>query len=135
MKKYCIILLILCVLISSLGVPALAEGNLSVNCSGVDAVGAIVDGAPITNAASAIVYELGSDTMLLAQNVDERIYPASFVKIMTAVLALENGDLADQVTVTQAALSTVTSTSSSAKLSPSMRNPTDAWICLSLFLR
>ena len=116
MKKYCIILLILCVLISSLGVPALAEGNLSVNCSGVDAVGAIVDGAPITNAASAIVYELGSDTMLLAQNVDERIYPASFVKIMTAVLALENGDLADQVTVTQAALSTVTSTSSSAKL-------------------
>lgn len=116
MKKFSIIFLILCVFVSTMGFPVFAEESLSVNCSSVDAQGAVVDGAPITNASSAVVYEFNSDTMLLAQNVDEKIYPASFVKIMTAILALEKGDLKDKVTVTNTALSTVTSSSSSAKL-------------------
>lgn len=116
MKKFGIIFLILCVLISSICFPVFAEGDLSASCSGIDAQSAIVDGTPITNASSAVVYEFNSDTMLLAQNIDEKIYPASFVKIMTAILALEKGDLKDKVTVTNTALGTVSSNSSSAKL-------------------
>ncbi len=116
MKKFSIIFLILCVLMGTFCFPVFAEGDLAGNCSGIDAQSAVVDGTPITNAASAVVYEFNSDTMLLAQNIDEKIYPASFVKIMTAILALENGNLADQVTVTGTALGTVASNSSSAKL-------------------
>ncbi|MBE6943512.1 MAG: D-alanyl-D-alanine carboxypeptidase [Ruminococcaceae bacterium] len=116
MKKIGIIFLILCISINCMCISVCADNNLQVNCNGIDAQGAIVDGAPITNASSAIVYEFGSETMLLAQNVDEKIYPASFVKIMTAVLALEKGNLKDQVAVTATALSTVTSSSSNAKL-------------------
>ena len=116
MKKFGIIFLILCILIGTLCLPVVAQSEFSTGCSGVDAQGAVVAGAPITNAASAVVYEYSSDTMLLAQNIDEKIYPASFVKIMTALLALEMGNLEDQVTVTNTALGTVSSNSSSAKL-------------------
>lgn len=116
MKKFAIFFLILCVLISTLCFPVLAESDLSSGCSGVDAQSAIVEGVPITNASAAVVYEFNSDTMLLAQNIDEKIYPASFVKIMTAILSLEKGNLEDNVTVTNTALGTVSSNSSSAKL-------------------
>ncbi|MBE6925469.1 MAG: D-alanyl-D-alanine carboxypeptidase [Ruminococcaceae bacterium] len=116
MKKFGIIFLIFWVFISATCLPVFAQADLSVNCSGIEAQSAVVDGAPITNASAAIVYELNSDTMMLAQNIDERIYPASFVKIMSAILALEKGDLEEKVTVTATALGSVSSSSSSAKL-------------------
>ena len=115
MKKFSIIFVLLCVIIAQVCFPVFAESDLDAVCNGIDAQSAIVD-TPITNAYSAIVYEFNSNTMLLAQNIDERIYPASFVKIMTAVLALEKGTLTEQVTVTSTALASVTATSSSAKL-------------------
>jgi D-alanyl-D-alanine carboxypeptidase (penicillin-binding protein 5/6) len=39
---------------------------------------------------AAFVYELTTDTLVYSKNPDERIYPASTVKIMTALLVLEN---------------------------------------------
>lgn len=61
----------------------------------------------LTTAASVLVYEVNSDTLVYAYNADERIEPASLVKIMTAMLALEHGNLEDKVTATATALSPI----------------------------
>ena len=37
-------------------------------------------------------------TVLFSQNGDERLYPASITKLMTALLTLENASLSDVVT-------------------------------------
>ena len=55
-------------------------------------------------AKAAILVELNSDSVLYAQDADEKIYPASLTKIMTCLLALENGNLDDTVTVSATAL-------------------------------
>lgn len=54
-----------------------------------------------------VVYELQSDTMIYGWNMDDRIYPSSMVKIMTALLVLENVEMDDRVAVTKRALSYV----------------------------
>ena len=51
------------------------------------------------NANSAILVEAGSGKVLYAKNETEKAYPASVTKIMTALLAIENGNLDDVVTV------------------------------------
>lgn len=42
---------------------------------------------------SAIVMDADTKAVLYAKNIDDRHFPASITKIMTAVLAMENGDL------------------------------------------
>lgn len=46
-----------------------------------------------------IVIDEDSGTTLLEKNADEKAYPASTTKIMTALVALEKGNLDDEVTV------------------------------------
>lgn len=43
--------------------------------------------------------QAGSGTLLVEKNANERAFPASTTKIMTCILALENGNLDDSVTV------------------------------------
>lgn len=50
-------------------------------------------------AKAALLIELNSNTVLYAQNADDRLYPASLTKIMTCLIALERGNLDDVVTV------------------------------------
>lgn len=61
-------------------------------------------GQIVSNCRAAILYETGSDTLLNAWNADAKMYPASLVKIMTAYIALERGNLSDMVTVRDGAL-------------------------------
>ena len=70
----------------------------------------------IENVESAIVYEVGSDTLMYALNPDVPMDPASLVKILTALVAVEQGNIDDQVTVTQAVLDTVPYDAVSAEL-------------------
>ncbi len=44
---------------------------------------------------SVILYEVTSDTLVYSYNADEVVHPSSLVKIMTALLALEHGELDD----------------------------------------
>ena len=54
---------------------------------------------------AALVYDLGADTMVFAQDVDVQLYPASLTKVMTCLLTLEmQSDLDAVVTVTKAGL-------------------------------
>ena len=61
----------------------------------------------IENAKSAVLYEATSDTLMYTLNADERMYPASLVKILTALIAVEKGELSDSVTVKEGAISSL----------------------------
>lgn len=86
---------------------------------GIDANNALLGMDKIVNnARSAIVFEANSETLMYAWNPDVQMYPASLVKIMTVLLALEKAKLTDLVTVSQTAISSVPSDAVSAKLLP-----------------
>ncbi len=55
-------------------------------------------------AKGAILYELNTDTVLLEQDADMKLYPASLTKLLTAIVALEYGNPEDVVTVTNEAI-------------------------------
>lgn len=117
-KALCLILVLVSVLCTAL--PARAaevDQSVSSGCHSVEAALALSDEGQLAETAKAvIVYELTSDTMIYAWNPDIRIYPSSMVKLMTALIALEEGDLEDKVVVTKRALSYVAVGSVSAKL-------------------
>jgi D-alanyl-D-alanine carboxypeptidase (penicillin-binding protein 5/6) len=55
-------------------------------------------------AKAAILIELNTDQVLLEQDADKQVYPASLTKIMTCLLTLKHGNLSDVVTVSESAL-------------------------------
>lgn len=57
---------------------------------------------------AAVVMEDSTNTILYAKNMDQPLYPGSAVKIMTTLLALENSELTDTVTMTATGVSGVT---------------------------
>lgn len=59
---------------------------------------------PEIGAQAAILMEASTGTILYGKNVDERLYPASTTKIMTCLLALENAELDEMVTFSEAAV-------------------------------
>ena len=52
--------------------------------------------------------ETSTNTVLYFKNADQPLYPASAVKIMTCLVALENSSLDEQVTMTATGVSGVT---------------------------
>lgn len=48
---------------------------------------------------SAVLIDANSGTILAQKNADKKMYPASLTKIMTAILAIEMGELTDVITV------------------------------------
>lgn len=117
-RVFSLLLIVVILLSESVGVAVNATGsNTLYECIGLDAkVSFLGNSAVIENAGSAILYETGSNMLMYAQNVDARIYPASLVKIMTALLAVEQGKLTDIVVVKEDALSTVPSNAISVDL-------------------
>lgn len=61
----------------------------------------------LETAAAAMLYEIDSKTLVYAWNPDVQVYPAALVKIMTCLLALENGNLTDELVVTSTAMATL----------------------------
>lgn len=85
-------------------------GNASVTsgCHTIDAEKALLGSDKmLKTAGSVLVYEINSDTLVYAYNADVRVEPASLVKIMTALVAIENGNLEDIVTVTSNAVAPI----------------------------
>lgn len=84
---------------------------------GIDATYALLNNDELAkNTKSIFLYEYSSQTLMYAWNADERLDPASMVKIMTALIAVEKGDFANVVVVTDEALSKVPSDAVSADL-------------------
>lgn len=63
---------------------------------------------PEPRANAAVLFDLNGGRVLYESNSTEKVYPASVTKIMTAMLVLEKGNLADTVTVSDSALSDIT---------------------------
>lgn len=57
---------------------------------------------------AAILIDRKSGDILYQKNKDQKMYPASTTKIMTAILALEHGNLSDSVTATAEAVEPIT---------------------------
>ena len=86
---------------------------------------------PETNSAVDLLYEVTSGQILYEKDIYEKAYPASTTKIMTALLALENCDLDEIVTVTSDAWRGIDRNSSIAGLSTGEYLPMrDMLVCL-----
>ena len=71
---------------------------------------------PDIQAKAALLVDVNTDAVAYAKNIHEKNYPASLTKIMTCLLALENGNLSDVVTVSSSALDGLDADSSVAGL-------------------
>ena len=67
-------------------------------------------------AKAALLIDLNTNRVVYEQDADERVYPASLTKIMTCLIALENGNLSDVVTVSESTLADLDEDSSVAGL-------------------
>lgn len=70
----------------------------------------------VETAKSVILYELNTGTLVYAYNPDMTVNPTGLVKLLTALVAIENGNLDDEVTVYSSTLNTVAIGSVSAGL-------------------
>ena len=68
-----------------------------------------IEKAPdIQYAEAALLMDLDSGRLLYSKNAQQQLYPASTTKMMTGILAIENGNMEDRVTATYAALKDIT---------------------------
>lgn len=96
MKKSIISAMLLAVLAFLMIVPTFAD----------EADEGIIEPPIIENVGAATVYNIENDTYIYDHNADKVIYPASTVKLMTAIVAVEalGAELSRKVTVSSAAL-------------------------------
>lgn len=97
------------------------EGDASIvtGCHSIEAQKPLWGSNKMLEAAgAAILFEVKSETMMYAWNPDVTMHPASLVKIMTAVVALERGDLNSIATVSENALASLPEDSDTLKLKP-----------------
>ena len=67
---------------------------------------------PETESPSVIMIEQNTGRVLYSKNADEKVYPASTTKILTALVALEKGNLDDVITVKASTVNSIDSGSS-----------------------
>ncbi len=110
------IILVICFLLGSLPLPAMAA-NEGVSCHGLQAdIPLDSSGRKLDTAKSVILYELGTDTLVYGYQPDKQVDPTGLVKVLTALVALEKGNLDDMVKVHQSTLNTVAVGAVSARL-------------------
>ncbi len=110
MKKITALCLLLSILAGLLCFSAAAEADPSVQfgCSSLKASMPLAGQEQLLPSADGVIlYELNTGTLVYAYEPDDRVNPSSMVKIMSALVALENGDLSDVVTVRRATLDSV----------------------------
>ena len=74
---------------------AVSSGNMS------------LEGVAISDTTKAGLFDLDHGSVMFAQNIHEKSYPASITKIMTAILAFKHGNMDDIVTIPAEALNQV----------------------------
>ena len=115
MKKNIIIGRIICLILSVVlaCIPVCASAtqidmSVTQGCHSIDAqIPMLEPSAEISNLYAAFLYDYTNDTLIYSVNPDQKYDPASLVKIMTALIICENGNLDDQITVDGALLETL----------------------------
>lgn len=109
MKKISVLILIVSLFLC--WVPALAD-EPAVNSSVVNGCNTLEGQVPflgtqqlVKNGKAMVLYEANTDTLMYADNGDKQLPPASLVKIMTALIAVEKGNMTDVVSVSKDVLS------------------------------
>ena len=133
MKKYRLLAMLLCICLLTQNVSATAgdtssqesaasaaaEPAISVSSNtsvlsgshSLDAAQSLMgSGKILKTAGAAILYEINSDTMVYSWNPDTQLEPASLVKVMTALLAIERGNLEDSITISANAVASLPQT-------------------------
>ena len=122
MKKFCAFLLAVMIMLGCTSIYVAATQSDSsekklYSSNSLDAVETILGNKEITeNVDTAVIYELNSDTMLYTINPDQLIEPASLVKIMTCLIAVEKGVMSDAVTIRQEAIESIPSDAANVSL-------------------
>lgn len=62
---------------------------------------------PEITATSGAVIDCIDGKFLYSKNINEKLYPASLTKVLTAALVVENCNMQDDVTITQSAIDSV----------------------------
>ncbi len=124
MKKNRIITIILCLFLligvnpETMAATETEQGSVA-TCHGIDASEPYLGyGQIIENSQAVFLYERNSNTLMYTQNPDIKIYPSSLVKILTAYLAIENGNLDAVVTVREDVINQVPGEAVTANLLP-----------------
>lgn len=73
---------------------------------------------PSVYGSAAIVMDMNSGAVPFGKNINEKRYPASITKLLTALVALENSELTDQVEITQDSISCLSSGDSHIGMTP-----------------
>ena len=113
MKKIAILLLILAITLNFAAGNAAASEVVApetsvTGCHGIDANSTLLGTDKITdNVRAAFLYEAISQTVMYNINPDEPMFPASLVKILTALIAIEDGNTEEVVVASDSALSSV----------------------------
>lgn len=111
MKKIVAICLLIAVLLCGQNVfaaDAVADISITSGCSTLDGqVPFLGNQQVIKNGKSMILYEVNTDSLMYSYNADEALSPASLVKILTALIAIEKGSMTDVVTVSGDVLATL----------------------------
>lgn len=93
------------------------DPSVTSGCHSVDAAAALGGSEKLLDTSKAVaVYERTTGTLVYGYNMDQQIFPASMVKMMTALVAMKYGELTDTVVVTRSALNSVAVGSVSAHL-------------------
>ena len=117
MKKKGIFLLLLLYVLHLLSVPVCADAPATNSCQTLSAGKTLAGDEVYTGTAkSVILYELESKTLVYAHNPDAMINPTGLVKLLTALIVLEEGNLEDVVTVKRSTLNTISAGAVSAGL-------------------
>ena len=121
--RYLCSFLSVALIFSGLSTVCLAESDDSASvvsgCHSVDASSTYLGASQIVdNVQAAFVFEVNSDTLMYAHNPDLQVYPASLVKVMTALIAVEQGNLEETIVVDEDTLSTVPYDAVSVELQP-----------------
>lgn len=105
MKRFFIFFLILSILLSS--IVTFADDNSTYEddtTKTIDDSSETTLDSPEITATSAIVIDAQNGQILYEKNANDKKYPASITKIMTSLLALENGNWSDSVTFSENAI-------------------------------
>lgn len=116
---FCLLIALLLPISSSATIEVDEDKSVQQGCHTIDSQVPLLGSMPFTdNARAMILYEYKTGTLMYAFNADEQMYPSSFVKIMTAYIATEEGNLSDLVTVRQDVLNSLPNGAVTAYLQP-----------------
>ncbi len=102
-------------------IPDNVSGDASVinGCATIEGMQPLVtDSGLARTAKGAFLYDMTTNTVVYAKNPDEKLYPASLTKIMTALVALERANLDEIVTVSVTAVADMDPEATLANLVP-----------------